>query len=283
MKGVDKKYIPLDKSWIIRMGILDIVNGCDDINIFLSKQKDLGDDLLALKRAVENWKSDEAIDIGESGTLYRFLKFASWKLGLNKKFIKQGTLADRKINDDSKIINLTQTELLKLDNNTSQWASAAVLLGDKERLVDAPFKLKLTYEAVDYCNMQLEKGLAWEPRYDQTILDQAETYLKILSGQQAKFIPKQAEDFCFAYIFGYMTALEGEKKWPALRGHESDRIVEVQDTIKAAKDGREIISKDHRVIQAIAMWGKVNNKKLSILYPQSVNKSWPQFWDFLNA
>ena len=111
MKGVDKKYIPLDKSWIIRMGILDIVNGCDDINIFLSKQKDLGDDLLALKRAVENWKSDEAIDIGESGTLYRFLKFASWKLGLNKKFIKQGTLADRKINDDSKIINLTHKYL----------------------------------------------------------------------------------------------------------------------------------------------------------------------------
>ena len=283
MKGVDKKYIPLDKSWIIRMGILDMVNGYDDIQTFLSKQENLGDDLFALKRAAGDWKSDKKIDVGESGTLYRFLKFASWKLGLNKKFIKQGTLVNRNICDDSKIINLTQTGLLKLDNNTSQWASATVLLGDVERLTNAPFKLKLTYEAVDYWKKQREKGLGWEARYDETILNQTETYLKILNSQKVEFVPKQAEDFCFAYIFGYMTAEEGEKKWPALRFHESDRIVEVQVALEAAKDGEDIISKDHRVIQAISMWGKVNDKKVSIKYPQVVNKSWSQFWDFLNA
>jgi len=265
------------------MGILDMVNGYDNIQKFLSTQENLGDDLLALKRAAENWKTKKNVDVGESGTLYRLLKFVSWKLCLNKIFIKQGTLVNRIICDDSKIINLPQTELLKLDNNTSQWASAAVLLGDKERLENAPFKLRLTYDAVDYWNKQREKGLFWEPRYDETILSQAETYVKMLSGKKIEFVPKQAEDFCFAYVFGYMSTEEGEKKWPALRGHESDRIVEVERTLEAAKEGKDVISKDHRVIQAIAMWGKVNCMKVDIKYPESVNKSWPQFWDFLNA
>lgn len=278
---IDKKYIPLDKSWIIRMGILDIVNGYNDIQTFLSTQENLGDDLLALKRVAKDWNSDKPIDVGESGTLYRYLKFASWKLNLHKKFITQGTLSNRKITDDSNIINLSQTELLKLDNGTSQWASATVLLGDAERLENPPFKLAVTYEAIRHWNIQRSQKLSWIPTYDETILKQAETYVTILKNQKVNFIPEQAEDFCFAYVFGYMTAKEGEKKWPALRTHESDRIIEIQETLEAAKQGKEITSKDHRVVQAIAMWGKVYNKEVYILYPQSVNKSWPQFWDFL--
>lgn len=280
---IDKKYIPLDKSWIIRMGILDIVNGYDDIQKFLATQENLGDDLLALKKASERWKFDKDIDVGESGTLYRLLKYVSWKQKLHKNFILQGTLRHRKINDDQVILRLSQTKLLKYDNGTSQWASAAVLLGDPERLYNPPFKLDLTYQAVGYWQMQRDKGLSWLHRYDETILRQAETYLKLLRGEKPDFIPEQAEDFCFAYIFGYMTAEGGEKRWPALRGHESDRIVEIQEILKSAKEGKEIFSKDHRVVQAIAMWGKVNNKELNILYPESANKSWPQFWDFLNS
>lgn len=283
MTTVDTKYIPLDKSWIIRMGILDMVNGYDDIQKFLEIQENLGDDLFALKRAAIDWKSDKPLDVGESGTLYRLLKFASWKLGLNKKFTTQGTLSSRKIADDPSMITLSQKELLTLDNNTSQWASASVLLGDAERLVSPPFKLKLTYEAVDQWKAQRKQGLSWLPRYDETILGQAEAYLKLLHGEKVLFMPQQAEDFCFAYVFGYITAEEGEKIWPALRGHESDRIVEVQETLKCAKEGKEITSKDHRVVQAIAMWGKINNKKLKLAHPSAVNKSWTQFWDFLNS
>jgi hypothetical protein len=280
--AIDKKYIPLDKSWIIRMGVLDIVNGYDDIQKFLSARENLGDDLLALKSAAADWKSDKPIDVGESGTLYRLLKFASWKLGLDKKFIIQGTLAKRKIVDDPDIVHLSQTELLKLDYATSQWATAAVLLGDEERLQNPPFKLKLTYEAVDHWKKKRERNETWISRYDETILGQARAYLELLKGKTPNFIPEQAEDFCFAYTFGYMTAKEGEKRWPALRGHESNRVVEIQETLEAAKKGKEVISRDHRVVQAIALWGKVNNKKVNIVYPLVVSKSWPQFWDFLN-
>lgn len=279
--SVDKKYIPLDKSWIIRMGILDIINGYDDIQKFLSTQNNLSDDLVALQGAAEAWKTGESIDVGESGTLYRLLKFASWKLNLNKKFITRGTLTNRNINNDSKIINRPQSELLKLDNNTSQWASATVLLGDSERLLTPPYKLQLTYEAVNHWKSQREKNEVWLPRYDETILRQAEIYKELLRGKNQNFIPKQAEDFCFAYIFGYMTAEEGEGEWPALRGHETDRIFEVQKTLQDAEAGKEIRSKDHRVVQAMAMWGRVNNKTINIIHPSAVNKSWPQFWDFI--
>lgn len=263
------------------MGILDMVYGYEDIQNFLEKQDGLGDDLLALKRAVEVWKSDEALDVGESGTLYRLLKFASWKLGLNKKFITRGTLSGRKVTDNPDITNLSQTELLKLDGGTSQWATASVLLGDPERLTNPPFKLKVTYDAVDHWKSQRKKGLVWEPRYDETILNQAIVYPSLLKLEKVEFVPEQAEDFCFAYIFGYITVKEGEKKWPALRNHESDRIAEAQETLKNAKEGKEVKSKDHRIVQAIAMWGKVNKKNVNILYPESVNKSWPKFWEFL--
>ncbi len=285
---VDKKYIPLyiplDKSWVIRMGILDMVNGCDDIQKFLSAQESLGDDLIALKRAAEVWNTGEPVDVGESGTLYRLLKFASWKLGLNKQFIKRGTLLGRKINDDPAVVNLPQQELLKLDNGTSQWASAAVLLGDPERLAHAPFKLQLTYDAVSYWKEMRKNSEVWQPRYDETIHKQAEVYLEMLKGDvKPTFALEQAEDFCFAYIFGYMSAQEGEKRWPALRGHESDRIAEVEEVLRAATAGGDITSKDHRVVQAIAMWSRVNKKPVNILYPEAVNKSWPQFWSFIDA
>ena len=48
---IKSRLIPLDKSWITRMGILDLVDGCNDINIFLESQKGLGDDLTEIGRA----------------------------------------------------------------------------------------------------------------------------------------------------------------------------------------------------------------------------------------
>ncbi len=265
------------------MGILDVVNGHDDIVHFLDTQQNLGDDLLALKRAAEVWKTDQPIDIGESGTLYRLLKFASWKLGLNKKFILHGTLRDRQITDDPSIVNLSQKELHLLDNGTSQWASAAALLGDRERLPDASFKLRLTYEAIDHWHTQRSAGKTWIPRYDETILGQAEAFVRMMKKGKVDFIPQQAEDFCFAYTFGLVSLAEAEQKWPSLRGHESDRILEMKEVLECAKAGTQITSKDHRVVQAIAMWGKVYAQHVEIAYPASVNKSWPQFWDFLKA
>jgi hypothetical protein len=274
------RFIPLDKSWIIRMGILDILNRYDNIIKFLEYREDLNEDLKALQNAAKNWRTEKEIDVGESGTLYRFLKFASWKLKLEKKFILHATLKTRKICDNPEIVNYSQKELLKLDNGTSQWASAAVLLGDKERIENPPYKLKVTYDAVEHWNLRRERGVGWEERFDATIQNQAQAFLDMKRTGSTNWQPEQAEDYCFARAFGIITKEKGEKKWPSLRGHESNRIVEMETALEQLDSGREITSKDHRVVQAAAMLAKIKKKSIKVKHRDCVKKSWPQFWEF---
>ncbi|HEY4477585.1 MAG TPA: hypothetical protein VJB56_03050 [Candidatus Paceibacterota bacterium] len=111
-------YIPLDKSWIIRMGVLDMINGRHDIIDFLTSQKSLSGDLQALLCAARVWDTNEPIDVGESGTLYRFLRFASWARNLDKKFILRGTLKERAICDNPVVVHYSLKELLLLDHGT---------------------------------------------------------------------------------------------------------------------------------------------------------------------
>ena len=71
-------------------------------------------------------------------------------------------------------------------------------------------------------------------------------------------------------------------RWPNLRGHESNRLEEMEIMIEKAQQGLEIDSKDHRVIQAIAMKQIIEGKQIEVNDVAVVNKSWPQFWRFLN-
>jgi len=279
-----KKYIPLDKSWIMRMGILDMMNGYHDIQDFLDKQKNLGDDLIALKNISKSWNNPHSnLNVGESGTLYRFIKFALWKnrAGENRQIEKEGTLKYRQICENPEIINWSTEKLLTLDNGTSQWASASVLLGNKERIENPPFKLQTTYDAVAHWKSRREKGLLWEPRYDETIKRQALSFMTLLKTGKIKFIPGQAEDYCFARAFNLITQEEGKRKFPSLRGHETDRISEMERIIQKLNSGSFVVdSKDHRVVQGIVMWAMYKNKEI-IVDKKSTNKSWPQFWDFM--
>ncbi|MBF8249870.1 MAG: hypothetical protein HW400_471 [Candidatus Levybacteria bacterium] len=283
-----EEYIPLDKSWIIRMGVLDLLFGDENrkayLKTFLGNQKDLGGDLLALKGVSETWDTNEPVDVGESATLYRILQFASRKFNLNKEFVTRGTLTERVRNmtEGSEIVEMSLNELLNLPKKTSQWATASVLCGNTERISNPPHHLQVSFEAVDYWNKQKEQGKIWEARPDETIRKQAEVFLELMRRKDVSFAPLQAEDYCFAYTFGYMTREEGEMKWPELPGHESNRFIEMENMLWKAKAGEMIDSKDHRVVQALVMWGLVNNKDVKILNRDAVNKTWPKFWDFIN-
>lgn len=276
-----EKYIPLDKSWMIRLGILDLLNNQDDMSSFLRKEEYLGDDLTALQRVLGSWDS-KVIHVGESGTLLRFSQFISWKFTLGKIFIKEKTLEARSICDDSMIVNLGQEELLKLDNGTSQWASAAVLCGDTERLKNPPYKLQCTYDAIAHWQKVKKENRQWEAKKDKTIRGQAKAFLEVLENKKFKFIPKQAEDYCFVRAFDVIDSSEGEKRWPSLRTHESDRILEMERALSEFRGDREITSADHRVIQAIVMRAIFEKKNIEIKHRNAVSKSWPLFWDFIH-
>jgi len=298
-------HIPFDKSWIIRMGVLDLTKGYDTILRFLEKHdKDLSSDLKSLYDTCLAWRGGRTVDVGESGTLYRFLQFANWKLDLKKEFTFHGTLEARakEICNRPEIIYLPLEKLLELDNHTSQWASAAVLMGSKEKLEDIknpPYKLKLTYEALEHWKEKRSRGLEWDYRYDETILRQAETFLKILGNKETSkpdFEPRHSEDYCFARAFNYITRKQGEELWPSLKSHESNRLEEMEREIEkfeSAKGGaglagveckiNEISSQDHRVVQAIAMLQFYYFFSTKAAYRDCVSKSWPQFWKFLAA
>lgn len=275
-----KNYIPLDKSWIIRMGVLDLLHGSTRINSFLVKQKNLSDDLKALKRAARDWPRKKVIDVGESGTLYRFLQYISWKEKLNKKFIVRGTLRKRKVANNPAIVKLSISQLLKLNHGTSQWASAAVLCGAKINGTRVSAKLALTREAVQYWNACRRAKKPWQSRYDETIFRQAKTFLDILTGVRPQFVPHHSEDYCFARAFRYITPHEGTRRWPSLQGHESNRIVEMEKQLTRARAGQPVTSHDHRVVQSIAMAWQAKGKRVKFSHPKCVNKSWPQFWKF---
>lgn len=270
-----EELIPLDKSWMIRLGVLDLLHGYDDMERFLEAEESLNTDLQALLRASRQWRKGERIDVGESGTLYRFLQFAAWKRGENRLLIRSGTLKGRAVTRDPTIVHMPLTELLKLDNGTSQWASAAVLLGNNEAPPKpTPYKLQITYDAVEHWKRARAKGKRWEARRDLTIMRQAAAYLHWLQTGVMIFEPEQAEDYCLARAFGLMTPEQGEAKWPSLRQHESDRIASMEEALGQ----QTVYSTDHRVVQAVAMF---KGQSVHYAYPQAVNKSWPLFWDLI--
>ena len=277
-------FIPWDKSWIIRMGIQDILNGYDDIINFLrARFAELPSDLASLLSASETYiKGNKEIYVGESATLYRFLKFISWIKKDPKEFVLSGTLRKRKICDDPQIIEWSAAELLQLDGGTSQWASAAALTGSTERIKNPPFKLQATYDAIKHWQARRSHGKLWEPRYDETIIRQAIAFWEAVSlKQEVNFLPQQAEDYYFARVFNLIAKEQGEERWPSLRGHESNRICEMECVINAATAGNPIKSRDHRVVQAISMWAKLKGLQIVVARPNCVNKSWPKFWDYI--
>ncbi len=288
------KFIPLDKYWMVRMGTLDLANDSNYIEKFLDTQNDadLGGDVLTLKRVSKIWKTDQEVDVGEFGTLSRYLQFLSWLRGLNKKFTKGGTLVDRKVSNDPDIVNWDLKKLGTLDGGTTQWASAAILFRPSDEiekeLKDLPeikYFLQMTIEAKKYWEEKRRQGIPWEPRQDELIARQAEYFVNRLNSKPASFIATNPDEYCFARAFELMSREEGEKRWPEAKHHESDRFEEMEKVIAQAQKGEPIDSKDHRVIHAMAMWGKVNKKELSFTPRgrEAVNKTWPQFWDFINS
>ncbi len=276
------QWIPLDKSWLTRMGTLDILHKNRSIESKLLGYKNISEDLSALITASRAWNTDEVLYVGESATLYRILQFASWKFDLHKKFAKEGSLLERVIENDPQIINLSQKELLKLDSGTTQWATAAVICGDMERWSDVPSKLVETYNAVEEWQQCKISGAEWNVRHDKTIIRQVDFFISTLGGHTVTFLPLCSDDYCFARAFGFITSEKGLEMWPSLVGHETNRIEEMEKSLTQASLEGSVDSLDHRVIQSIAMWGRVNNKKIIFKYKDKVAKSWPYFWEFLD-
>jgi len=288
------------------MVLLDIINGSNHSIRFLKEHYDeLGDDLKAAHRAYTGLKQDKReIHVGESGTLYRFLKFLSYKHDLGLELIPEGTLVKRaeKFCNDPDMVNWPLEKLLNTKDKTTQWASAAIICGNNEIVEYPDPKIKLSYEAKEHWHSRRKQRKYWEPHHDLTILAQAMCYMNFMKGEDGtKYISRHAEDYCFARAFGFITKEEGESRYPNLRGHESDRIAEMEKQLSNLNERRIVDTDDHRVVQAISMMYVVKNKakikdavskgmtgkdivkrvQSKFSNPYCVSKTWPQFWRFI--
>ncbi len=277
-------FMPWDKSRIIRYSMLDVIHGHEQnaLTWLEENYETLGDDLIALRRTIKQYIAGQDLDVGESGTLLRFWRWILWSQGDTRRIIRRGTLQSREICDDPSILKLNLVQLLELDKSTSQWASASVLWS-KERFPGRliPPHLHLTYIVLQEWQEARDAGYRWEARKDETITAQATAYIEWRETGEMHFKPEKGEDFCFAAIFGLITPEEGRIQWPALRGHESNRVVAMKEAQAAVAwsrwDGISH-SRDHRVVQALAMR---HGDSIKFTHPECVNKSWPQFWEFI--
>ena len=289
-------YVPLDKSWTIRMGFLDITRGygSKDILHFLESQKDLGEDIKALARVASIWNTKEPLDVGESGTIYRLVRFYIWKEKIDREIITRGTLTKRvkEMKAGPEIVTWHLKQLLTLEHGTTQWATAAILFGNSETLPEVPFYLQKTYDSLAHWNSQRKKGKVWIPQKDVTLSTQVKEYISYLKTGKISIVSHRLGDcdlYCFLRAFNRITRKEGEVIWPQLKSHESDRFLEMERTLEELYSGNIIHSRDHRVVQAEAMLLQSRDKskgakelKKYFSNPDCVNKTWPQFWEFMD-
>ena len=282
------EYVPIDKSHAIRMATMDYLYGDAQNALYVIDAIPIAADDVRVVRGVIADLLDEktVVSVGESGTVYRIFQYLAWKHKWPVEFVKEGTLINRPMPEKDDVMQCaSHRELLQLPGDSSQWATAAVLDGSHERLTaNVPFKLQTTYEAWEEWHMLQEAGESWSPRHDRTIAGQAQYFLGKLAGlPNRQFVIEQAEDFPFAYAFGLISTQEGFERFPALVGHESNRIVDTPEMIAVMRRGETVVSKDHRVVQAVAMLAITEGVQAAFAYPNVVAKSWPNFWEFLRT
>lgn len=269
----NNKFLPLSKSWAIRMIFLDMLYGAKtgyQVLDFFKKQKrsDLADDIgAALDCAIAYISGKNIFRVGNSGTVCRFLIY----MMEGKRYkLEMGVQLRKRIKKiPANLRQLSVKELLKF--GTSQYASAALLMG-AEPVKNLHPKCALAMGArKEYFK---NKG-KWVPRYDEVIIGQLENFL-----HGTKIKNPIAEDYCYLRAFGLMTHGEGKRRWPELAKHESNRLKVME---RICKDFKRNIKApdDHRVVMAVALRQKSLGLPIRISNKKCVSKSWPQFWQWL--
>jgi hypothetical protein len=307
MKNITREqiesYIPLDKSWLITLGILDLVNDrAQNIISFLDSQDPatLGKDLQSLRGIAKAWpeRYTKALDPGESGRLYRTVKWYYWQNNIPLELPTSDTLTKRreKITNNPEILNWTPEQLLTLDSKTTQWATTQYIFSPREqrRRIEprfnygrhtkrsADFKLRVGYDAVEHYDAQEQKGENWIARIDPTLFNQYVAFIDKLKKGKMCYTGEQAEDYCFERAFDLVDEAEGRLIYPSVEGHETDRFKEMETMLSKFEQTGVIESQDHRVVQAGIMRAIAQNRQYVIANPQALNKTQPKFLEFID-
>ncbi|MEK7574689.1 MAG: hypothetical protein AAB511_00450 [Patescibacteria group bacterium] len=295
LNPIPPRLLSISKSRAIRLLFLALLNNTDVVIrriLAEHRREDLPDDVLRMLDACRFW-SNHNIPVGESATVLRFLWWLNESSGARRNLDRSGTLADRMVTLNPDMLNWTIHELLdpaRVPEQTSQLASAATLYdpGKYPRIeLNCPHHLRITYEVLDEWQNYKAGGVLPVCGIDPTIQAQAEAFLRVLCGQELQFEPLQQEDLPFARAFlGELVVEEARERWPSLAHHESNRFVEMERALSDWDTKHVISSRDHRVIQAVAMRAILKGSKPkkvlgAISHRKAVAKSWPRFEQFI--
>ena len=253
----------------IRYGYDDMLGGIDPSRHIVSA------DHQALYQAYQDIRAGrDRIRVGESGTLLRVLDHVGVSLGHDWEFECDGTLNERPVTRARDTVGMRLPEMLLLDNGSSQHASGAVLAGNSEPMpVDAPYHLRMTYEAMAHWYQRRWSGNTWEPRADRTLYRHGVAFLGYVMTGEMQLEPIQAEDYPLARTFELMTPEDAlDRGWTSLIGHESNRIESVDHANALAEHGEIVPYADHRILQALRMKYGLN---VRFEHPEAIAKTWP--------
>jgi hypothetical protein len=283
------QHVPTDKARLFRYSTIEARYG--DITVAQEVIRGIprpGDDIMAQGRVLASLLKDEPLDVGESGTAYRIWQLPDWRHGWGRVFIKRGTLVRRAQEMPSKAEVLAcrgQRELTRLADRTSQWATAAVLDGDAERLTeDVDPKLQLTYDIWDDWHHRQITGEPWTAEKDTVLDRQVNHFLHLyLFGEDIGYEVTEAEEFPYGFYFGNVGLEEAQDRFASLPHHESNRLVEVPRALELARVGEPIAVDDHRIIQMVGFFGLLTGTEVYFEHPEAVNKTWPGYFDLIQA
>lgn len=279
------KFIPLDKSHSLCLGAIDIIHGRGERFLreidkwAYSNNNNVPIDVRAACSCARVWNDPKSsIPVGNSKTLYCLLKFAMWLKNDQRMCLVGDDLFSRETCRDPSVTKWDQKKLMTLEGGSPQWASASVISGDKEKIYDAPYHLSLTYRAIHQWNTG-----KYALQLDKPILGQSRAFQDLLKSRSTSWEPETPEDYCFARSFDKISLSSGRQKWPFLMCKASNRILQMETAMSEYNQGKTISSYDHRIVQAIAMKSLFDSKSISFSNPTVVDKSWPSFWEFLQA
>lgn len=266
---------PLEKSWYANLGLADLIVGNDrTVRSLDAYPKPLPHDVLHMRESSRLILAGEKdIPVGEGGACARKLTFASAIFGWGLRLHKAGSLKDRPDEFTPDMVQWSLKDLGTVNKDSSQLASASVMCGNVEPIPDnAAYHLKLAHEAREHWqNYPSDKP--WDIKLDRTIRRHSVAYVGWLATGIFNLEMIQPEDYAIGRVFQVATPQDAiNLGWSSLEGHESSRLVSVDEAIAQATAGEEVTLIDHRPLQALRMRYGYGVRFANI---QAISKSWP--------
>lgn len=280
--NIDSGLLPIDSWEVMCLLLLDVVNNVKRAPEQLFKLSTKPDRVVATLTALSGWRKGNDVLVRNDMQLFQMLKFVAWRLGIEKKFVREGTLRNIVSLEDPSFADLGIMDLLEVDHS-GVFASAATICGDRISRSDMPLLmppyLERTAHAV-YLWHQAEKyRQPWGIPIDLSAVRQLKAMVSLIRGEGVVFEPECPRDFFFGKIFGRVTLDDALERWPDFALSFKERI-KLFDAQVAKYSNQKIIESPYGPeMRAMVMHSKTRRSRCLVDNRCVATHDWPDFWE----